>query len=124
MNLKIKAALLAAAIVAAGVGPSDAQMQPGQPLVALGYCQLATLSSSTLLSTCSGGIPAGANVVVLRGEAQALRWRDDGTAPTASVGMPMATSDAPLVYSGPLTALRFIEQTSGGKLNASFYRAP
>jgi hypothetical protein len=125
MHLKIKAALLAIALAAVGgAGPSSAQMQPGQPLVPLGYCQLTSLGSSTLLSTCSGGIPTGANVVILKAEAQALRWRDDGTAPTSSAGMPIATADAPFVYVGQPSKLRFIEQTSGGKLNAAFYRAP
>jgi hypothetical protein len=54
-------------------------------------------------------------------ETQAVRWRDDGTAPSASVGMPIATAVA-LVYQGDLTTIQFIEQTSGAVLNVSFYR--
>lgn len=124
MNLLTKAAFLvviAAAVVA--VNPARAQMQPGQPMVPLGYCQLGTLSSSIGLASCSGGIPAGANVVIFRGEAQAIRWRDDGTAPTGSVGIPALAADFPFVYVGQPSKLRFIESTSGGKLNAVFYRA-
>jgi len=108
---------------------AKAQALPGQPMAFLGYCQLTSLGSSTALASCSGGIPTGSNAVLLKAEAQALRYRPDGatTAPTATVGMPIATADAPLlIQSGStgLAALRFIEQTSGGKLNILFYRAP
>jgi hypothetical protein len=107
----------------------QAQAAPGQPMAFLGYCQLTSLGSSTALASCSGGIPTNSNAVVLKAEAQALRYRPDGvtTAPSATVGMPIATADAPLlIQSGStgLTALRFIEQVSGGKLNVLFYRAP
>jgi hypothetical protein len=108
---------------------SAAAQTVGQPMVSLGYCQLTSLGSSTGLASCSGGVPAGANAVILRAEAQALRYRTDGvtTAPTSSVGMPILIADEPLFLQGgrlSLTNLRFIEQTSGGKLNVTFYRAP
>lgn len=100
---------------------------PAPGMIPLGYCQLGTLSSSTGLGSCSGGIPAGSNAVIMRAEAQALRYRADGatTAPTATVGMPMLVADPPIYYrAGQLANLRFIEQTSGGKLNVTFYQAP
>jgi hypothetical protein len=53
-------------------------------------------------------------------ETQAVRWRDDGTAPTASVGMPLAVGTS-LSYDGDLKAVRFIEQTASAKLNVSYY---
>lgn len=124
MNLRTKAALLAAAVALAGVGPSDAQMIPGQRLVPLGQCQLTSIDTVALLSACAGGIPAGSTVAIIKAEAQAVRWRDDGTAPTATVGMPMATTDAPLVYTGALSAFRVIGQVAGGKLDVAFYRGP
>lgn len=96
----------------------------GQPMVALGYCQLATLSAAIKLSSCSGGIPAGANAVVIRVEAQAARYRMDATAPTASVGMPIAIADAPLFFQGAIGNMQFIEQTSGAKLDVLFFKAP
>jgi len=121
--------IIAAIVIALGVllprGPATGQVAtPGVPVVPLGYCQLTSLGSSTALTACSGGIPTGANAVILRAEAQALRYRDDAVAPTSSVGMPMAVADAAIFYQGTLTGLRFIEQTSGGKLDVSFYRAP
>lgn len=121
-------ALAVGGIVALSVAASErvnAQIAtPGQPLVPLGYCQLTSLSASTGLSSCSGGIPATANAVVLRAEAQALRYRDDLVAPSATVGMPMAVADAAIFYQGRIGNLRFIEQTSGGKLDVSFYKGP
>jgi len=49
-----------------------------------------------------------------------VRWRDDDTAPTASVGMPLPIG-VPLQYDGDLTKIRFIEQVAGAKLNISYY---
>lgn len=84
---------------------------------ALGYQQITDLSAATALT-----VPTGATTAVIRAEAQAVRYRDDGTDPSATVGMPMATTDAPLIYTGPLTKIKFFEQTSGAKLNISYYK--
>lgn len=186
MKTFFKIALLAAAL--AHASPARAQT-PTTRLVPLGYCQLATLSSSLGLASCvrgaftgtgsgtnltttsvtgiirsgdvlagtgvtagttivsqtsgvaggagvyvtsaattsssnsltSGGISPNATMVYLEAEAQIVRYRDDGGVPTSSVGMPIA-SGAAIFYSGTLSALRFIEATSGGKINALFYR--
>ena len=90
--------------------------QSALQFVPLGYQQITSLSASTGLT-----VPAGATSAVIIAEAQAVRWRDDGVAPTSSVGMPMAVN-VPLSYSGTLTQLHFIEQTSGAKLNITYYR--
>lgn len=85
---------------------------------ALGYQQLTSLSASTALT-----IPAGTVLALIQPEIQAVRWRDDGTAPTATVGYPLSTGSE-LQYTGAqLTALRFIEQSSGAKLNIVYYGA-
>jgi hypothetical protein len=96
---------------------------PGQSMVATGTCQLTSLSASTALASCSGGIPSGSNAVVLRAEAQALRYRSDAGVAASTAGVPMLVADPPLFYQGNLAGLRFIESTSGGKLNVLFYRA-
>jgi hypothetical protein len=49
-----------------------------------------------------------------------VRWRDDKTSPTASIGMPLAVG-IPLQYDGDLTNIQFIEQVGGAKLNISYY---
>ena len=115
----MKRFLLAAALL---VASTAAIADSGIRYAALGYCQLTSLGTAVLISTCSGGIPAGATTAVLRTEAQAIRWRDDGTAPQAGVGMPLLVADPPYFYTGPLAKLRVIESTSGAKLNITFYK--
>ncbi|MGJ2639728.1 hypothetical protein ACR8HR_22505 [Salmonella enterica subsp. enterica serovar Paratyphi A] len=88
-----------------------------QSYAPLGYQQITSLAASTALT-----VPPGANVALIDCEAQAVRWRDDGTAPTAAIGMPMAVADAPFLFSANLSAVRFIEQTAGAKLNVAYYR--
>jgi hypothetical protein len=57
---------------------------------------------------------------LITSEAAAVRWRDDGVAPTASVGMPLAAG-VTLQYDGDISRVRFIQQTAGAKLNISYY---
>jgi hypothetical protein len=116
------ATLFAAAALA--ICPAAAMAQSsdnGLQVVPLGYCQLSTVSSSTSLSSCAGGIPARATRAVISAEAQAIRYRDDGTAPTATVGMPLAVAQL-LVYTGSLSKMLIIEQTASAKVNVLFYR--
>ena len=88
-----------------------------QSFVPLGYQQLTLTGTAQKLT-----VPTGATVAVIAVETANARWRDDGVAPTASVGVPMATTDSPLQYSGTLTALQFIAQTGSPILDCSFYR--
>ena len=81
----------------------------------LGYQQITSLSASTALT-----VPAGATMALIVAETQVVRWRDDGTAPTASVGMPLAVGTS-LSYDGDLKAIRFIQQTASATLNVSYY---
>lgn len=83
--------------------------------ICLGYQQITSLSSSTALT-----VPVGATMALIVAETQAVRWRDDGTAPTATVGMPLATGTS-LSYDGDLKAIRFIQQTASAVLNVSYY---
>lgn len=182
-----------AAAFAIGIAaPAAAQVSvPGLPMVPMGYCQLATLSSSIGLASCvraaftgtgsgtnltttsvtgiikvgdtvtgtgvpaattivsqtsgttggagvyvtsaattsssasltSGGIPATSTAAMLQAESQIVRMRDDGGAPSATVGMPIAAAGT-MFYAGTLSAARFIEATASGKLNILFYRSP
>lgn len=94
----------------------SADADVGIRYVPLGYQQITSLSAAAGLT-----VPDGATSAVIVAEAQAVRYRDDGTAPTATVGIPLAVA-AVLQYTGTLSAIKFIEQTSGAKLNISFYR--
>lgn len=51
-----------------------------------GYRQLAVSTTSVALSSATGGIPEGSTRAVVGVEANDIRWRDDGVAPTSSVG--------------------------------------
>jgi hypothetical protein len=59
-------------------------------------------------------------LAVITAETNGVRWRDDGVAPTASVGMPLAAGST-LQYDGDIRKIRFIEQTASAKLNISYY---
>lgn len=80
----------------------------------LGYKQITVAASTAIVP------PVGALRALIRTETQDVRWRDDGVAPTATVGFPLAVGDT-LEYTGDLTAIRFIEQTASAKLNIAFY---
>ncbi len=99
----------------------------GVPWVPLGYCQLSP-SAVTKLSACSinniVGIPAGANLAVIRVETQTVRWRDDGVAPSSGSGQPILVADPPFVYEGTLSAIQFIQASSSATLDVTFYKIP
>ena len=65
-------------------------------------------------------MPPGATQALFIAEGEPLRWRDDGTPPTASVGMPLPTWQ-PFLYVGSLAAIKFIQENAGGVLNVSYY---
>lgn len=90
-----------------------------QVYTALGYQQVAAggLASAVPLP----GIPPGVRMVQVCVEAQAVRWRDDGVAPTAAIGMPLASGTC-MIYSGPANALSFIQQVAGAVLDVAYYR--
>lgn len=104
---------LAAALLLVG---TQAIADAGIRYAALGYQQITSLGSATALT-----VPTGATTAVITAEAQAVRYRDDGTDPSATVGMPVAVAVA-LTYTGPLKNVKFIEQTSGAKLNVLYYK--
>lgn len=81
----------------------------------IGYQQITTLSAAQKLT-----VPNGARIARIVCETQAVRWRDDGTAPTSTVGMPLAVATE-MTYDGNLGAIQFIEQTASAKLNVSYY---
>ena len=83
--------------------------------VCLGYQQITSLSAATALT-----VPAGATRAIIVAESQGVRWRDDDTAPTASVGMVLPVL-VTLSYDGDLNRIRFIQQAASATLNVSYY---
>ena len=103
------------------------------PCKSLGHAQIAAggVDSSTLVSTATfgasavAGLPLGTTFLLITVTAQAVRWRDDGTAPTTAVGYPLPVNTE-LVYSGTgMGQLRLIGQVAGAIVNmAAFGSGP
>lgn len=81
----------------------------------LGYQQITSLAASAALT-----VPSGATYALLQAEGQAVRWRDDGTAPTATIGMTLQAGGE-LRYDGALQNIRFIQTAATATLNVSYY---
>lgn len=82
---------------------------------ALGYQQLTSLSAVAALT-----VPAGATSALIIAEIQSVRWRDDGSDPTATVGMLVPTNTL-MEFGGNLAAVKFIETAASAKLNVTYY---
>lgn len=95
--------------VPGNVGVEPAAMRP------LGFQQITSLSSAVGLT-----VPSGALTALIQAESQDVRWRDDGTNPTATVGVTLGTG-LTLPYTGDLSAIKFIEISASAKLNVSYY---
>lgn len=86
----------------------------------LGYQQLTSIASATSLTDPIDPLKGVPTMAVIQAEAQAVRWRDDGVDPTASVGMVLAAGSS-MNYDGNLNAIRFIQVTAGAILNVAYY---
>ena len=89
----------------------------------LGYQQITSLSAAAALTVPvvdANGLSVKPTIAIITPEAAAVRWRDDGTDPTGTVGMPLASGET-LQYDGDLTKIRFIQQAPGAIINISYY---
>lgn len=90
----------------------------------VGYQQITVLTASTALTVPNAaGAIIPANFAIVRPAAQAVRYRADGTAPTAAIGQPVAVGQEVEIY-GNLGAFRFIEQAAGANLDVTYYYIP
>lgn len=80
-----------------------------------GYQQIGDLSAAVGLE-----VPDGATGAIIVAEGQDVRYRFDGTAPTATVGMPLAKGVLLELQSG-LSAVRFIQASAMAKLNVLYF---
>jgi hypothetical protein len=88
-----------------------------------GYQQITSLTGSTALTVPArdiAGLVGSPITAYIRCENQGVRWRDDGVAPTASVGFPLFPGDV-LVYDGDLKRIQFIQQAASATLNVVYY---
>lgn len=96
-------------------------MGPSKTYRVVGYQQVTSLAASTALTIPAVdqfGNSVKPNAVLMQAEAQNIRWRPDGVAPTTTVGMRLlSTALEPYYYDGPLDRLRFIEAAASAILN-------
>lgn len=89
--------------------------------VARGFEQITSLN--TVKTLTAPAFPDGMKPqrAIIHCEGQAVRWRDDGQDPSATVGMRLQVGQE-LEYDADVTKIRFIEETASAKLNVSYYR--
>jgi hypothetical protein len=89
----------------------------------LGYQQIvaATLNASTGF-TVPAVVPGQPirRAIVQNNTTGTVRWRDDGTAPTSTVGMVLGANQE-LDYGGEMTKIQFIVSTGAPILDISYY---
>lgn len=90
-----------------------------QPIIGrpLGYQQIA---AATLASAQNLTAPVGTKMAYITSDASSVRWRDDGVAPTTTVGMLIASADG-LIYAGDFSKIQFIAATGSPILSVSYY---
>lgn len=74
---------------------------------------------STALLTDAQGNKANAALFSTGGSTGAIRWRDDGTAPTSSIGIRLPAGVAPYFYQGDLNRLLFIADSVPGNADVN-----
>lgn len=99
-------------------------MGPSKTYRIVGYEQitgLGTVKGLTIPAVDSQGNSVKPNAVLLQSEAQNVRWRADGTNPTATVGMRLlSTALDPWYYDGDLARLRLIESAASAIVNVTY----
>lgn len=88
-------------------------------LQSLGYGQDTTISAASALPALPSSAQ-GTMALIQAGTAD-LRWRDDGTDPTTSAGMILASGES-FLYTGNPGAVKVISAT--GEVNVTYYRRP
>lgn len=80
-----------------------------------GYQQIISPAAATALT-----VPTGATTAIIQAEGNDIRWRDDGTDPTASVGQILYMGQQ-MTYQASLAAIKFIQVSAGGIVNVTYY---
>jgi hypothetical protein len=93
----------------------------------LGYQQITTAQLGSAVGLTLPGDNVIVALITVEGTpgTDTVRWRDDGTAPTSTVGMLMnmgTTGDQPMLYSGNLSTIQFIKVAGSPILNVTYYR--
>lgn len=80
------------------------------------------LDDTDLIAAVALTVPAGSRFCLVQCEdsTQSVRYRSDGTNPTAGVGMLMVAGRM-IVYTGDPRKLKFIRTVAGAVLNVEYY---
>ncbi len=81
----------------------------------MGHEQLAPTTSTALT------VPTGARFALMSASVQGIRFTDDGTVPTLTVGVVIPVGAAPLWYAGELGNLLFFNDVADGLLDVLYY---
>lgn len=138
MRKLLSALLIGVVALLAALASPDAKAQTlpqknwvlQSPIISLGFCQQTSVTTAVGLSSgagaCASGIPAGTVFAVVQVEGQTARWRDDGTAPTSTVGQPLSAA-TPIYFtsivkgSNTLANVQLIPETGSMTVDVSFY---
>lgn len=93
---------------------ADARMTP------VGHQQLTNANLATAVALT---VPTGAVYALIQAYSAsdvAIRWRDDGTDPTTTVGVRLKNAD--IWYVGNLSAIKLIRESSGVEVNIAYYK--
>jgi hypothetical protein len=126
----LKRSLIASALTLCVIGPSQAQTHRDQagtitagvtPIflyVSAGASQMAlAVGVNTTLT-----VPSGATLAEICVEGASVRYRDDGSPATSSLGVPVSPGVC-FPYSGPLANLSFSAQSGSPTIDVSYYKA-
>lgn len=94
------------------------------PLVTFAYEQIVVSNAAVPCTAATQG-PAGsppAKRAVVIVETDAVRFRADGVAPTATVGMLLAVGDQMVFWGEDIRAVKFIRVTGDAKVNVEYAR--
>lgn len=106
-------------VITGGGGGGGTPVAPYQG-TPLGYQQI---TAATLATAAALSVPATATYAIIEAEAADIRWRDDGTNPTPTVGMLLyAGIPVPIPFSGDLATVKFIRTQTTSVLNVSYYK--
>jgi hypothetical protein len=81
-----------------------------------GYQQITSAVAATALT-----VPDKTKFAMIQPTGQNIRWRDDATDPTTTVGMRVVANDV-LIYSGDLNAFKYIQEAATAVLNITYYK--
>jgi len=78
------------------------------------------ISAATLAAATALTVPTAANRALIVAAAAGVAWRDDGTDPTATDGVPISSGGS-MLYDGDLSAIKFILISGSPILHVAYY---